>query len=211
MKIAPNHRPTNDPIARNSFETMFADAVQALGGVAYTLGPIPKSGTFLQTPNDFEKRPITAPDIAFSLPSQPFLIAQINAMRLETTLENPEPHFVLHQEQYRRMMEASQSFHTLCVIYCETLNLVQGLAPLSYVSRPDLHAEQITALKQTEQTKPRYSLPLHILKPLSELTSEGSSQDLPLKDNRTRTRQTSRHHQKKPVQSSRNSETQTKG
>jgi hypothetical protein len=190
---------------------MFADAVQALGGVAYTLGPIPKSGTFLQTPNDFEKRPITAPDIAFSLPSQPFLIAQINAMRLETSLVHPEPHFVLSPSQYCQMMEASQSFHTLFVIHCQTLDIAPGLSPFSYVSRADLHAEQINASKQTEQTKPRYCLPLHILKPLSELTSEGDSQDLPLKDNRTRARQTSRHHQKKPVQSSRNSETQTKG
>ena len=135
-------------------------------------------------------------------PNQPFLIAQINTMQLETTLENSEPHFILSQSQYRLMMDASRSFHTLFIIHCGTLDTALGLSPFSYVSRPDLHAEQITAFKQTEQTKPRYCLPLHILRPLSELVKEGSSQSLPLEDNRVRTRHTDRVHHKKPVQGS---------
>ena len=90
------------------------------------------------------------------------------------------------------MLDASHSFHTLFVINCGTLDIAPGLSPFSYVSRADLHAEQITAFKQTKQTKPRYCLPLYILKPLPELVTEGDSQDLPLKDNRTRARQTDR-------------------
>ena len=141
-------------------------------------------------------------------PNQPFLIAQINTMQLETTLENSEPHFILSQSQYRLMMDASRSFHTLFIIHCGTLDTALGLSPFSYVSRPDLHAEQITAFKQTEQTKPRYCLPLHILRPLSELVKEGSSQSLPLEDNRRRARHTDRVHHRKPVQGS---GVQTKG
>ena len=75
-------------------------------------------------------------------------------MQLETTLENPEPHFILSQSQYRLMMDASRSFHTFFIIYCEMLGLLPGLSSFSYVSRADLHSEQITAFKQTEQTKP---------------------------------------------------------
>ena len=185
-----------------TIEAMFTDAVQTLGGVAYTLGPTNKSDTAMLIPDGFDKRPTTVPDIAFNLPNQPFLIAQINTMQLETTLENPEPHFILSQSQYRLMMDASRSFHTLFIIHCGTLDTALGLSPFSYVSRPDLHAEQITAFKQTEQTKPRYCLPLHILRPLSELVKEGSSQSLPVEDNRRRVRHTDRVHHKKPVQGS---------
>ena len=185
-----------------SIETMFADAVKALGGDTYILGPNTKLNTAMLIPDGFDKRPTTAPDIAFNLPNQPFLIAQINTMQLETTLENPEPYFILSQSQYRLMMDASRSFHTFFIIYCEMLGLLPGLSSFSYVSRADLHSELITAFKQTEQTKPRYCLPLHILKPLSELVKEGSSQSLPLEDNRVRTRHTDRVHHKKPVQGS---------
>ena len=185
-----------------SIETTFTDAVQTLGGVAYTLGPTNKSDTAMLIPDGFDKRPTTAPDIAFNLPNQPFLIAQINTMQLETTLENPEPHFILSQSQYRLMMDASRSFHTFFIIYCEMLGLLPGLSSFSYVSRADLHSEQITAFKQAEQTKTRYCLPLHILRPLSELVKEGSSQSLPLEDNRRRVRHTDRVHHKKPVQGS---------
>ena len=191
-----------------SIETMFADAVKALGGVASTLGPTNKSDTAVLLPDATEKRPTTAPDIAFNLPNQPFLIAQINTMQLETTLENPEPHFILSQSQYRLMMDASRSFHTFFIIYCEMLGLLPGLSSFSYVSRADLHSEQITAFKQAEQTKTRYCLPLHILRPLSELVKEGSSQSLPVEDNRRRARHTDRVHHKKPVQGS---GVQTKG
>ena len=192
-----------------SIETMFADAVKALEGDTYTLGPTNKSDTAMLIPDGFDKRPTTAPDIAFNLPNQPFLIAQINTMQLETTLENPEPHFILSQSQYRLMMDASRSFHTFFIIYCEMLGLLPGLSSFSYVSRADLHSEQITAFKQAEQTKTRYCLPLHILRPLSELVKEGSSQSLPLEDNRRRARQTDSVHHKKLVQSSHNPGAQT--
>ena len=102
-----------------SIETMFADAVKALRGDTYTLGPNTKSDTAVLLPDGFDKRPTTAPDIAFNLPNQPFLIAQINTIQLETTLENPEPHFILTQSQYRLIMDASRSFHTFFIIYCE--------------------------------------------------------------------------------------------
>ena len=191
-----------------SIETMFADAVKALGGDTYTLGPNTKSDTAVLLPDGFDKRPTTAPDIAFNLPNQPFLIAQINTMQLETTLENPEPHFILSQSQYRLMMDASRSFHTFFIIYCEMLGLLPGLSSFSYVSRADLHSEQITAFKQTEQTKTRYFLPLLILRPLSELVIGNDSQSLPLEDNRRRARHTDRVHHRKPVQGS---GVQTKG
>ena len=132
-----------------TIETMFADAVKALGGDTYTLGPTTKSDTAMLIPDGFDKRPTTAPDIAFNLPNQPFLIAQINTMQLEITLENPEPHFILGQSQYRLMMDASRSFHTFFFIYCEMLGLLPGLSSFSYFSRADLHSEQITAFKQT--------------------------------------------------------------
>jgi hypothetical protein len=185
-----------------SIETTFADAVKALGGDTYTLGPTNKSDTAVLIPDGFDKKPTKVSDIAFSLPNQPFLIAQINTMQLETTLENPEPHFILTQPQYRLMMDASRSFHTFFIIYCEMLCLLPGLSSFSYVSRADLHSEQITAFKQTEQTKPRYCFPLHILRPLSELVIGNDSQSLPLEDNRVRTRHTDRLHHKKPVQGS---------
>jgi hypothetical protein len=197
-----------------SIETMFADAVKALRGDTYTLGPNTKSDTAVLLPDGFDKRPTTAPDIAFNLPNQPFLIAQINTMQLETTLENPEPHFILTQSQYRLIMDASRSFHTFFIIYCEMLGLLPGLSSFSYVSRADLHSEQITAFKQTEQTeqteqtKPRYCLPLHILRPLSELVIGNDSQSLPLEDNRRRARHTDRVQHRKPVQGS---GVQTKG
>ncbi len=136
------------------------------GRVVYTLGPTTNSGTAHLITNATEKMPHKASDIAFSLHARPFLIAQINTLQLEATLENPEPHFVLNHSQYCQMMDASHSFHTLFIIHCGTLDITLGLSPFSYVSRADLHAEQITALKQTEQTKTRYCLPLHILKPL---------------------------------------------
>ena len=136
-----------------SIETMFADAVKALGGDTYILGPNTKLDTAMLIPDGFDKRPTTAPDIAFNLPNQPFLIAQINTIQLETTLENPEPHFILTQSQYRLIMDASRSFHTFFIIYCEMLGLLPGLSSFSYVSRADLHSELITAFKQTEQTK----------------------------------------------------------
>ena len=197
-----------------SIETMFADAVKVLRGDTYTLGPNTKSDTAVLLPDGFDKRPTTAPDIAFNLPNQPFLIAQINTIQLETTLENPEPHFILTQSQYRLIMDASRLFHTFFIIYCEMLGLLPGLSSFSYVSRADLHSEQITAFKQTEQTeqteqtKPRYCLPLHILRPLSELVIGNDSQSLPLEDNRRRARHTDRVHHKKPVQGS---GVQTKG
>ena len=191
-----------------SIETAFTDAVQTLGGVAYTLGPTTKSDTAVLLPDGFDKRPTTAPDIAFNLPNQPFLIAQINTIQLETTLENPEPHFILTQSQYRLIMDASRSFHTFFIIYCEMLGLLPGLSSFSYVSRADLHSEQITAFKPTEQTKTRYCLPLLILRPLSELVIGNDSQSLPLEDNRRRARHTDRVHHKKPVQGS---GVQTKG
>ena len=78
-------------------------------------------------------------------------------------------------------MDASHSFHTLFIIHCGTLDITLGLSPFSYVSRADLHAEQITALKQTEQTKTRYCLPLYILKPLSELVEGGAARAFLLK------------------------------
>jgi hypothetical protein len=111
-------------------------------------------------------------------------------------------------------MDASRSFHTFFIIYCEMLGLLPGLSSFSYVSRADLHSEQITAFKQTEQTeqteqtKPRYCLPLHILRPLSELVIGNDSQSLPLEDNRRRARHTDRVHHRKPVQGS---GVQTKG
>jgi hypothetical protein len=185
-----------------TIETMFADTVKALGGDTYTLGPTNKSDTAVLIPDGFDKKPTKVSDIAFSLPNQPFLIAQINTMQLETTLENPEPHFILTQPQYRLMMDASRSFHTFFIIYCEMLGLLPGLSSFSYVSRADLHSELITAFKQTEQTKPRYCFPLHILRPLSELVIGNDSQSLPLEDNRRRDRHTDRVHHKKPVQGS---------
>ena len=185
-----------------TIETMFADAVKVLGGDINTLGPNAKSDTAMLIPDGFDKRPTTAPDITFNLPNQPFLIAQINTMQLETTLENPEPHFILGQSQYRLMMDASRSFHTFFIIYCEMLGLLPGLSSFSYVSRADLHSEQITAFKQTEQTKPRYCLPLHILRPLSELVIGNDSQSLPIEENRRRVRHTHRVHHKNPVKGS---------
>ena len=52
-----------------SIETMFADAVKALEGDTYTLGPTNKSDTAMLIPDGFDKRPTTAPDIAFNLPN----------------------------------------------------------------------------------------------------------------------------------------------
>ena len=111
MSETQKHQNACDLEAKISAATLFIESIQNSGGTTYPLGPISDRERTSSKPSTNRQATGKAPDIGFSFPGQPLLIAQIQEMHLTRTSEELDPHFVLSNDQYFSMIDATNSFH----------------------------------------------------------------------------------------------------
>jgi hypothetical protein len=194
---------TQKPEAKSDVDTtksaaiQFIDAVQNFGGATYPLGPITN---LRRSPSALNSKLLSSgrtPDIGFSFPGQPLLIAQIQEMPLSCSGKNSDPAFILNEEQCLAMNDAATSFHTLYFIYCVELDYVEGLSAFSFVSFADFQNGQKTSSEPMHGNSSHSILPLGALRPLYELSGCGGDEKLHMADNRKRVRLAARNRAKK--------------
>jgi hypothetical protein len=194
---------TQKPEAKSDVDTtksaaiQFIDAVQNFGGATYPLGPITN---LRRSPSALNSKLLSSgrtPDIGFSFPGQPLLIAQIQEMPLSCSGKNSDPDFILNEEQCLAMNDAATSFHTLYFIYCVELDYVEGLSAFSFVSFADFQNGQKTSSEPMHGNSSHSILPLGALRPLYELSGCGGDEKLHMADNRKRVRLAARNRAKK--------------
>lgn len=194
---------TQKPEAESDVDTtksaaiQFIEAVQNFGGATYPLGPITN---LRRSPSAFNSERLSSgrtPDIGFSFPGQPLLIAQIQEMPLSCSGKNSDLAFILNEEQCLAMNDAATSFHTLYFIYCVELDYVEGLSAFSFVSFSDFQNVQKTSSEPMHGNSSHSILPLSALRPLYELSGCGGDEKLHMADNRKRVRLAARNRAKK--------------
>ena len=166
----------------------FIEAVQNFGGATYPLGPITN---LRRSPSAFNLKRLSSgrtPDIGFSFPGQPLLIAQIQEMPLCWSGEDSDPVFVFSEEHCLAVKDAAKSFHTLYFIYCVELDYVEGLSAFSFVSCADFQNDHRTLSEPMHGNSSHSILPLSALRPLYELSGCGGDEKLHMADNRKRVR-----------------------
>lgn len=197
MSETQKHQNACDLEAKKSAATLFIESIQNSGGTTYPLGPISDRERTSSKPSTNRQATGKAPDIGFSFPGQPLLIAQIQEMHLTRTSEELDPHFVLSNDQYFSMIDAANSFHTLYFIYCDELDYIEGLSAFSFVSFADFQNRQRTVSEPMIGNSSHSILPLSALKPLYELSGCGGDEKLQMADNRKRVRLTAKDYAKK--------------
>ena len=175
----------------------FIEAVQNFGGATYPLGPITN---LRRSPSALNSKLLSSgrtPDIGFSFPGQPLLIAQIQEMPLCWSGEDSDPVFVFSEEHCLAVKDAAKSFHTLYFIYCVELDYVEGLSAFSFVSCADFQNDHRTLSEPMHGNSSHSILPLSALRPLYELSGCGGDEKLHMADNRKRVRLAARNRTKK--------------
>jgi len=194
---------TQKPEAKSDVDTtksaaiQFIKAVQNFGGATYPLGPITN---LRRSPSALNSKLLSSgrtPDIGFSFPGQPLLIAQIQEMPLSCSGKNSEQAFILNEEQCLAMNDAATSFHTVYFIYCVELDFVEGLSAFSFVSFADFQNDHRTLSEPMHGTGSHSILPLDALKPLYELSGCGRDEKLRMADNRKTLRLSATDREKK--------------
>ena len=194
---------TQKPEAKSDVDTtksaaiQFIEAVQNFGGATYPLGPITN---LRRSPSALNSKLLSSgrtPDIGFSFPGQPLLIAQIQEMPLSWSGEDSDPVFIFSEEHCLAVKHAAKSFHTLYFIYCVELDYVEGLSAFSFVSFADFQNGQKTSSEPMHGNSSHSILPLGALRPLYELSGCGGDEKLHMADNRKRVRLAARNRAKK--------------
>ena len=166
----------------------FIEAVQNFGGATYPLGPITN---LRRSPSALNSKLLSSgrtPDIGFSFPGQPLLIAQIQEMPLSCSWKISEQAFILNEEHCLAVKEAAKSFHTYYFIHCVELDYVEGLSAFSFVSFADFQNDHRTLSEPMLGNGSHSILPLSALRPLYELSGCGGDEKLHMADNRKRVR-----------------------
>ena len=185
---------TQKPEAKSDVDTtksaaiQFIEAVQNFGGATYPLGPITN---LRRSPSALNSKLLSSgrtPDIGFSFPGQPLLIAQIQEMPLSCSWKISEQAFILNEEHCLAVKEAAKSFHTYYFIHCVELDYVEGLSAFSFVSCADFQNDHRTLSEPMHGNSSHSILPLDALKPLYELSGCGGDEKLHMADNRKRVR-----------------------
>lgn len=194
---------TQKPEAKSDVDTtkstaiQFIEAVQNFGGATYPLGPITN---LRRSPSALNSKLLSSgrtPDIGFSFPGQPLLIAQIQEMPLCWSGEDSDPVFILNEEQCLAMNDAATSFHTFYFIHCVELDYLEGLSAFSFVSCADFQNDHRTLSEPMHGNRSHSILPLGALRPLYELSGCGGDEKLHMADNRKRVRLAARNRAKK--------------
>ena len=194
---------TQKPEAKSDVDTtksaaiQFIEAVQNFGGTAYPLGPITNLRISPSASNSKRLPSGRTPDIGFSFPGQPWLIAQIQEMPLSCSGKNSEQALILNEEQCLAMNDAATSFHTVYFIYCVELDYLEGLSAFSFVSCADFQNNHRTLSEPMLGNGSHSILPLSALRPLYELSGCGGDEKLHMADNRKRVRLAARNRAKK--------------
>ena len=180
------HQTAYDLGAEKSAEILFIETIENSGGMTYPLGPISgwERSSFRSDLNRSASGKV--PDIGFSLPGRPLLIAQIQEMRLTSISEESDLYFVLNDDQYNTIIDAANSFHILPVIYCNELDYIGGLSAFSFVSFADFQNRQRALSEPLLGDSSQLTLPLHVLKPLYELFRYSADEKLQMVDYRKR-------------------------
>lgn len=186
------HQTADDLGAKKSAETLFIETIENSGGMTYPLGPISdwERSSFRSDLNRSASGKV--PDIGFSLPGRPLLIAQIHEMRLTSISEEFDPCFVLNDDQYNTMIDAANSFHILPVIYCDELDYIVGLSAFSFVSFADFQNRHQALGAPLNGDEPSLTLTLNALKPLYELFRYSADEKLQMVNYRKRVRVSAR-------------------
>ena len=186
------HQTAYDLGAKKSAETLFIETIENSGGMTYPLGPISgwEKSSFRSDLNRSASGKV--PDIGFSLPGRPLLIAQIHEMRLTSISEESDPCFVLNDDQYNAMIDAANSYHILPVIYCNELEYIGGLSAFSFVSFAEFQKRHQALGAPLNDDGSRLTLSLNALKPLYELFRYRADEKLQMVDYRKRVRVSAR-------------------
>lgn len=194
---------TQKPEAKSDVDTtksaaiQFIEAVQNFGGTAYPLGPITNLRISPSASNSKRLPSGRTPDIGFSFPGQPWLIAQIQEMPVSWSGEDSDPVFIFSEEHCLAVKDAAKSFHTLYFIYCVELDYLEGLSAFSFVSCADFQNNHRTLSEPMLGNGSHSILPLSALRPLYELSGCGGDEKLHMADNRRRVRLAARNRAKK--------------
>lgn len=178
----------SDVDSTKSAAIQFIEAVQNFGGATYPLGPITN---LRRSPSALNSKLLSSgrtPDIGFSFPGQPLLIAHIQEMPLSWSGEGSDPVFIVSEEHCLAVKDAAKSFHTYYFIYCVELDYVEGLSAFSFVSFSDFQNGQKTSSEPMHGDSSYSILPLSALRPLYELSGCGRDEKLHMADNRKRVR-----------------------
>ncbi|MBB3711574.1 hypothetical protein FHS00_001145 [Limimaricola variabilis] len=167
-----------DKAKGDEVELDFMHAVARLGGSALKIGHAPvvrhyqPRGTML-TPDGTDVAYYIAPDIAFTVPGQPTMLAQVKAKKLEGSLARNDTFFYLDERQLHLLNRAAAFFPAvLLVVYCETLAHLPGYSPFSYVNAEDLREKRTELRKRKVSGKPTFLLPLELFRPIAHLLEE---------------------------------------
>ena len=186
------HQTAYDLGAKKSAEALFIETIENSGGMTYPLGSILgwEKSSFRSDLNRSASGKV--PDIGFSLPGRPLLIAQIHEMRLTSISEESDPCFVLNDDQYNAMIDAANSYHILPVIYCNELEYIGGLSAFSFVSFAEFQKRHQALGAPLNDDGSRLTLSLNALKPLYELFRYRADEKLQMVDYRKRVRVSAR-------------------
>ena len=186
------HQTAYDLGAKKSAVTLFIETIENSGGMTYPLGPISDRGRSSFRSDLNRSASGKVPDIGFSLPGRPLLIAQIHEMRLTSISEESDPCFVLNDDQYNAMIDAANSYHILPVIYCNELEYIGGLSAFSFVSFAEFQKRHQALGAPLNDDGSRLTLSLNALKPLYELFRYRADEKLQMVDYRKRVRVSAR-------------------